>query len=124
MSPYHIEAAIAAAHASARTVEETDWSAIVSLYDRLMAVAPSPVVALNRAIAIGQRDGADRGLEELEQIGDRERLAGYPFYPAAIGELELRRGNLKGAREHFEKALELVRNPAERRFLEKRLLCC
>ena len=82
------------------------------------------MVALNRAIAIGQRDGADRGLEELEQIGDRERLSGYPFYPAAIGELELRRGNLKGAREHFEKALELVRNPAERRFLEKRLLCC
>ncbi len=124
VSPYHIEAAIAAAHASARTVEETDWSAIVSLYDRLMAVAPSPVVALNRAIAIGQRDGADRGLEELAKIGDRERLSGYPFYPAAIGELELRRGNLKGAREHFEKALGLVRNPAERRFLEKRLLCC
>lgn len=121
VSAYHIEAAIAAAHASARTVEGTDWSAIVSLYDRLMAVAPSPVVALNRAIAISQRDGADRGLEELEKIGDRERLSGYPFYPAAMGELELRRGNLKAARERFEEALELVRNPAERRFLEKRL---
>ncbi len=124
VSPYHIEAAIAAAHASARTVEETDWSMIVSLYDRLIVVAPSPVVALNRAIAIGQRDGADRGLEELERMGDRERLSEYPFYPAAMGELEFRRGNLKGAREHFGKALELVRNPAERRFLEKRLLCC
>ena len=121
VSPYHVEAAIAATHASARTVEETDWSAIVSLYDRLMAVAPSPVVALNRAIAIGQRDGAERGLEELEKIGDRERLAGYPFYPAAMGELELRRGNLKAARERFEEALALVRNPAERRFVEKRL---
>jgi RNA polymerase sigma factor (sigma-70 family) len=124
VSPYHIEAAIAAAHAAARTVEDTDWAAIVSLYDRLMEVAPSPVVALNRAIALGQRDDAQRGLEELEKIGDRERLAGYPFYSAAKGELELRRGDGEAARRHFEAALELSRNPAERRFLEKRLSRC
>jgi RNA polymerase sigma-70 factor (ECF subfamily) len=121
VSPYHIEAAIAAAHAGARTVEETDWSSIVSLYDSLMVVAPSPVVALNRAIAIGQRDGAERGLDELAAIEDRDRLSRYPFYPAAMGELELRRGNGETARHHFEVALKLVRNPTERRFLEKRL---
>ena len=63
LSPYHVEAAIAATHASARRLEDTDWSTIVSLYDRLMSLAPSPVVALNRAIAVGERDGAARGLE-------------------------------------------------------------
>jgi RNA polymerase sigma factor (sigma-70 family) len=124
VTAYHIEAAIAAAHASAPNVEETDWPSIVSLYDRLMDVAPSPVVALNRAIAIAERDGAERGLEELHAIADRARLSRYPFYPAAMGELELRRGNQKRAREHFQAALGLARNPAERRFLEKRLGCC
>jgi RNA polymerase sigma-70 factor (ECF subfamily) len=124
LTVYHIEAAIAAAHAGAPAVEETDWALIVSLYDRLMAIAPSPVVALNRAIAIAQRDGAERGIEELRAIGDRERLTRYPFYPAAMGELELRRGNRDAARGHFSAALALARNPTERRFLEKRLRAC
>jgi len=121
LTGYHLEAAIAAAHASARSVEETDWAAIVSLYDRLMDVAPSPVVALNRAIAVAERDGAERGLEALRTIADHERLASYPFYPAALGELELRAGNRDRAREHFNAALGLARNSAERRFLEERL---
>lgn len=121
VSAYHVEAAIAAAHASAPSVEATDWALVVSLYDRLMAIAPSPVVALNRAIAIGQRDGPQRGLEELRAIAGRERLEGYPFYPAALAEMELRRGDPDAARRHFEAALALARNPAERRFLEKRL---
>lgn len=121
VSPYHIEAAIAAAHVGARSMEETDWPAIVSLYDRLMDISPSPVVALNRAIAVGQHDGAQLGLEELEAIEDGDRLSGYPFYPAAKGELELRRGDGEAARRHYEAALKLARNPTERRFLEKRL---
>jgi len=121
VSHYHLEAAIAATHASARSLEETDWAVIVALYDRLMAVEPSPVVALNRAIAIAQRDGAERGLEALAAIVDRDRLAQYPFYPAAVGELELRLGHAEAARAHFQKALELARNATERRFLEKRL---
>jgi RNA polymerase sigma-70 factor (ECF subfamily) len=124
LSEYHIEAGIAVTHAAARTLADTDWRVIVSLYDRLMAVAPSPVVALNRAIAIGQRDGADAGLAALAAIADRERLAAYPFYPAAAGELELRRGNRGGARVHFMAALALARNDAERRFLGKRLQLC
>lgn len=124
LTAYHIEAAIAAAHASAPTVDETDWALIVSLYDRLMTIAPSPVVALNRAIAIAQRDGAERGIAELHAIGDLERLKNYPFYPAALGELELRCGNRDAAREHFHAALALARNPTERRFLEKRVRAC
>src|SRR5262249_30671199 len=124
LTPYHIEAAIAATHASATSVEATDWAAIVSLYDRLMAVAPSPVVALNRAVAVGERDGPERGLEEIEAIRDRDRLARYPFYPAALGELELRRGNAAAAREHFRAALGIARNETERRFVQKRIESC
>src|SRR4051812_739160 len=84
VSTYHLEAAIAAAHATASGIDETDWDAVVELYDRLMRLAPTPVVALNRAIAIGQRDGPARGLEELRRVADSGRLARYPFYPAAI----------------------------------------
>ncbi|MGH7696189.1 MAG: RNA polymerase sigma factor [Gemmatimonadaceae bacterium] len=124
LSGYHIEAAIAATHASARTVEETDWSAIVALYDRLMAVAPSPVVALSRAIAIGERDGAARGLTELHLITDRERFASYPFYAAALGEFELRLGRHEQARDHLRSAMAVARNASERRFLEQRLKQC
>jgi RNA polymerase sigma factor (sigma-70 family) len=121
LTAYHIEAAIAAAHISAAGVDETDWASIVALYDRLMTIAPSPVVALNRAIAIAHRDGAARGIEELHAIADRDRLEKYPFYPAALGELELRRGNAGAAREHFSAALARARNAMERRFLEKRM---
>jgi predicted RNA polymerase sigma factor len=97
---------------------------IASLYDRLFEIAPSPVVALNRAIAIAQRDGPERGIEALLAIGDTDRLTRYPFYPAALGELELRRGNRIAARGHFSAALALARNPPERRFIEKRLDAC
>jgi RNA polymerase sigma-70 factor (ECF subfamily) len=124
LTAYHLEAAIAAAHASARSFQETDWGSIVSLYDRLMAIDPSPVIALNRAIAIGQRDGAESGLAALHAIADRDRLARYPFHPAALGELSLRRGEREAARGHFRAALALARNAAERRFLEKRLASC
>jgi RNA polymerase sigma-70 factor (ECF subfamily) len=124
LTPYHIEAAIAAVHATAPSLEQTDWNAIVVMYDRLMTVAPSPVVALNRAIAIAERDGAERGIEAIEAIEDRERLEAYPFYPAALGELEARRGNLARAREHFDAAARLARNESERKFLEKRARSC
>ncbi|AHG88180.1 sigma-70 region 2 domain protein [Gemmatirosa kalamazoonensis] len=124
VSAYHVEAAIAAAHASAPDAASTDWATIVALYDRLMVIAPSPVVALNRAIAVAERDGAACGLAALHAITDRERLAGYPFYAAALGELELRAGNRAAAREHFTAALGTARNEAERRFLERRIADC
>jgi RNA polymerase sigma-70 factor (ECF subfamily) len=120
VSAYHVEAAIAAAHTYATSVEDTNWTTIVAHYDRLMAIAPSPVVALNRAIAIGQRDGPERGLEALRAIPDAGRLEQYPFYPAAIGELEFRRGNFEAARKYFTSAASLARNQVERRFLERR----
>ncbi len=120
ITPYHVEAAIAAVHATAPTAEATDWSAIVSLYDRLMTLSGSPVVALNRAIAIAQRDGPEQGLEALTTIADVERLEHYPFYEAALGELERRRGNPAAAKRHFVAAMAAARSPAERRFLDRR----
>jgi RNA polymerase sigma-70 factor (ECF subfamily) len=124
LSAYHVEAAIAAVHASARTVAETDWTQIAALYDRLVAIAPSPVIALNRAIAIGRRDGAAAGLAALEAVTDRERLASYPFYPVAIGEALLALGDRAGASARFRAALDVVRNAAERRFVVKLLTAC
>jgi RNA polymerase sigma factor (sigma-70 family) len=120
-SPYHLEAAIAAVHAKARTAEETQWNEIVELYDLLLRLNPSPVIALNRAIAIGQSEGPARGLEELHGIEGRQRLAFYPFYPAALAEYELRCGNPRKARDYFGLALNLARNPLERRFFEQRV---
>ncbi len=124
LSPYHVEAAIAALHADARRAEETDWDGIVSLYETLMRMQPSPVVALNRAVAIAQRDGPAHGLKEIEKIKDRGRLARYPFYFTAKGEFEGRLGRAEEARRSFEAALRLARNPAERRFLQERVLSC
>jgi RNA polymerase sigma factor (sigma-70 family) len=124
LTEYHVEAAIAWLHTTAPRAEDTDWKGIVSLYDRLMAIRPSPVVALNRAIAIAQREGPERGLEEIRDIADLDRLTAYPFYPAAQGELELRRGRSDAAREHFRAALTLARNPSERRYFEQRVTAC
>lgn len=121
LTSYHIEAAIAELHANAPSLEETDWSGIVSLYDTLMRIMPSPIVALNRAVAIAQRDGAARGLEAIAEIEDRERLLAYPFYFTTIGELELRCGHADAARDAFATALQHARNATERRFLESRL---
>jgi len=124
ITEYHVEAAIAWAHAAAPRAEETDWGMIVSLYDRLMTIRPSPVVGLNRAIAIAQREGPARGLEEIRDIANAERIAGYPFYHAALGEFEFRAGRADAAREHFRAALSLARNPMEKRFLEQRVAAC
>ncbi len=121
LTTYHIEAAIASVHCAASTIGETNWNAIVTMYDQLMLVAPSAVVALNRAIAIAQRDGPERGIEAIEAIEDRERLEAYPFLNAALGELERRRGHAAEARRYFTAALALARSDAERRYLEKRI---
>jgi RNA polymerase sigma-70 factor (ECF subfamily) len=124
LSPYHVEAAIAVAHASAAAAEDTDWSSIVMLYDRLWSIAPSPVVALNRAIALAERDGPELGLVALAAIDQVERLSRYPFYAATLGELERRRGDPSAASAHYQRALALARNEPERRFLRRRLASC
>src|SRR5262249_34676261 len=103
---------------------DTPWPAIVSLYDTLMRIRPSPVVALHRALAIAERDGPVCGLEALRAIEDRERLLEYPFYFSALGELCLRNGEVETARAHFATALALARNPTEARFLEGRINEC
>jgi len=124
LTEYHIEAAIASVHATALHAEDTDWGKIVSLYDTLMAIRPSPVVALNRAIAIAQLEGPERGLEEIHAIAGSDRLAAYPFYFAALAELELRSGRQQAAHEHFQTALAIARNPMERQFLQRRVAAC
>ena len=124
LTEYHVEAAIASVHARAQLAEDTDWNAIVSLYDTLMRIRPSPVVALNRAIAVAQTEGPERGLEEIFSIPNVDRLARYPFYSAALGELEFRRRSYEPARKHFQAALALARNPMERRFLGQRVGAC
>jgi len=124
LTPYHIEAAIAERHAAAKGLNDTDWAGIVSLYTTLMRLRPSPVVALNRAVAIAQRDGPARGLAEIEAMPERKRLAKYPFFFTAIGEFQLRLGRRAAARQAFETALGLARNPAERQFLGGRVHGC
>ena len=124
VSEYHFEAAIAATHALAPSAEQTPWADIVELYDALLRIRPSPVVALNRAVALAEQLGPERGLAALRSIPGAERLAAYPFYPAALGELELRSGRVAEARKHVRAAQRLARNPAERTFLERRLAEC
>jgi len=121
LSEYHVEAAIAAVHATAPSIGETNWAEIVSLYDTLLTIRPTPIVALNRAIAIGQRDGPKHGIAALNAIADAARLAKYPFYHAAFAEFNLQSGQAESAREHFEQALKFARNQMERQFFERRV---
>jgi RNA polymerase sigma factor (sigma-70 family) len=124
LTAWHLEAAIAAAHASAATAEATDWREIVSLYDMLMKTRPTPIIALNRAIAIGQCYGAERGMKAIRSIPDSSRLASYPFYSAALGEFSLRSGELALARRHFEEALGMARSGMEAAHFRQRILRC
>ncbi|WP_405546749.1 RNA polymerase sigma factor [Streptomyces phaeochromogenes] len=122
--PYQIQAAIAACHVTAATAEETDWADIAALYGELARHVPSDVVELNRAVAVGMSESPEAGLSlvaELEKAGD---LAGYHLLPATRADLLRRSGRMAEAAEAYEKALELVENDAERRFLEKRLAEC
>jgi len=116
---YYLQAAIAAEHSRARIWEATDWQAIVSHYDRLLPVTGSPVVALNRAVAVGQAFGPEAGLNALS--GLEANLKGYHAFHASRGELLRRAGDTAAARRDFEKAMELASNSAERRLIEARL---
>ncbi len=124
LTEYHLEAAIAWLHARAPSTEGTEWARIVQVYDRLLELHPSPVVALNRAIALAQAEGPDQGLAAIRAIQGGERLGEYPFYPAALGDLELKAGRAELAARHFQVALILARNPTERRFFAQRLRAC
>jgi len=121
VSEFHVEAAIAWCHASAPTAQATNWAQIVALYDTLLRIRPSPVIALNRAIAVAQHAGPEQGLTAIHAIDGCERLRAYPFYPMALGELELQCGRHSAACEHFKAALQLARNPTEQRFMQSRI---
>lgn len=119
--PYAIQAAIASAHAFAPTPAQTDWQSVVFLYDALMRLRPSPVVALNRAAAIAMRDGPEAGLVLIEDLADEPRLAQYPYLPAARADLLRRAGRDAAAAEAYQEALALVQSQAERLYLQRRL---
>jgi RNA polymerase sigma-70 factor, ECF subfamily len=119
--PYTLQAAIAAVHAEAPSTTETDWAQIVALYDLLMRVEPSPIVELNRAVAVAMRDGPAAGLELIDRILAGGELTGYHLIHSARADLCRRLGQKADARASYEKALALTRQEPERRFLEKRL---
>jgi RNA polymerase sigma factor (sigma-70 family) len=120
----HLEAAIAAKHATARTWEETDWAGIVALYDRLYALRPGPIVALNRVVALGQAQSPSIALEALDEITGIERLEDYVFLSATRADLLRREGRLAEAIPHYRRARELARSEPERRLFGRRLQEC
>jgi RNA polymerase sigma-70 factor (ECF subfamily) len=121
VGPYGIQAAIAAVHAAAPEAAVTDWAQIVGLYEALMQAHPSPVVELNRAVAVAMRDGPDAGLMLVDGILERGELRDYRFAHAARADLCRRLGRIVDARASYERALALTRGEPERRFLEQRL---
>jgi RNA polymerase sigma-70 factor (ECF subfamily) len=119
--PYTIQAAIAAVHAEAARAEDTDWAQIAGLYDVLMELQPSPVVELNRAVAIAMRDGPEAGLALVDALLAQGELAEYHLAHAARADLCRRLGRNAEARASYEKALALTAQGPQRRFLERRL---
>lgn len=121
LGPYTVQAAISALHAEAPSSAATDWSEIVGLYDLLLRIDPSPVVELNRAVAIAMRDGPGAGLSQIEGLLAKGELDNYPLAHSAKAELCRRAGQMDEARASFEKALALTSQEQQRRFLERRL---
>jgi predicted RNA polymerase sigma factor len=118
--PYALQAAIAACHARSFTAEETDWARIVSLYAELAQVAPSPVVELNRAVAVGMAIGPQAGLNIVDALSGERSLQGYHLLPTVRGDLLAKLGRLEEARAEFGRAASLTRNSRERELLLKR----
>ena len=121
---YALQAAIAACHAQAREASHTDWERIVALYDALAALAPSPVVELNRAVAVSMAFGPAAGLELVDQLASEPALAGYHLLPAARGDLLERLGRAEEARAEFARAASLTRNAREQKVLLDRAAGC
>ena len=124
LGPYALQAAIAACHARALAPEQTDWPRIAALYEALSQVAPSPVVELNRAVALGMAYGPAAGLEAVEALLGEPALRGYHLLPGVRGDLLFRLGRLAEARGEFERAASLTRNARERELLLARAAGC
>lgn len=121
VSGYHVQAAIAATHARAASANATEWPVILSLYDQLLAIHPSPVVALNRAVAVSKVHGPEAGLAEVEPLAGVARLKDYHLYLAVRGHLLAELGRTREAAECYRSALELKCSEPERRFLRRQL---
>jgi RNA polymerase sigma-70 factor (ECF subfamily) len=119
--PYTLQAAIAAVHAEAQDAASTDWAQIAALYEVLLRVEPSPIIELNRAVAVAMRDGPEAGLALIDALLARGELTDYRLAHAARADLCRRLGRTAAARESYERALALTRQEPERRFLERRL---
>src|SRR3984957_15584623 len=122
--PYALQAAIAACHMRARTAEETDWERIVLLYDAFLEVIPSPIVALNRAVAVGMLQGPAAGLDALDAaitLAGDSALAGYHLFPSVRGDLLMKMGRLSEAREEIRRAIAMTKNLREQELLANRL---
>ncbi|TME76090.1 MAG: RNA polymerase sigma factor [Chloroflexi bacterium] len=124
LGPYALQAAIAACHARARTPAETDWARIAALYDALAQLTPSPVVELNRAVAVGMAFGPAAGLELVDALTAEPSLRSYHFLPSARGDLLAKLGRLEEARAEFERAASLTQNARERDLLLGRAAAC
>jgi predicted RNA polymerase sigma factor len=118
---YALQAAIAACHARAHTAAETDWERIVVLYDALLQVSPSPIVALNRAVAVGMAHGPAAGLQALDALAAEPALTNYHLLPSVRGDLLLKLGRYAEAREELQRALAMTDNVRERDLLSKKL---
>jgi RNA polymerase sigma-70 factor (ECF subfamily) len=121
---YTLQAAIAACHSRARTAEDTDWVSIVAIYDGLAQVAPSPVVELNRAVAVGMAFGPSQALRLVEDLDDEPALTEYHLLPTVRGDLLEKLGRHADARAEFERALTLTPNARVRSVLLKRIAAC
>jgi RNA polymerase sigma-70 factor, ECF subfamily len=124
LSPYHLQAAIAAVHARATSAQDTDWKLILELYDQLMEHSPSPVVALNRLVAVAKVNGPRRAFEELSTLSNEKSLRNYYLLPAVAGGLQLEIGNKRAAAKCFQRALKLSCSEPEKRFLQRKLAEC
>jgi predicted RNA polymerase sigma factor len=120
LGPYALQAAIAACHARARTAAQTDWARIAALYDALAGLAPSPVVELNRAVAVSMAFGPAAGLELVDALTSEPSLANYQYLPSVRGDLLARLGRRDEARAEFERAAALTRNARQRKLLLER----
>jgi predicted RNA polymerase sigma factor len=120
LGPYALQAAIAACHARARTPEETDWLRIAALYDALAQISASPVVELNRAVAVAMAFGPAAGLELVDRLGSERALQGYHWLPSVRGDLLAKLGRSREARIEFERAAALTLNERERKLLLER----
>lgn len=123
LGPYALQASIAACHARARTPEDTDWERIAALYDALAQLAPSPVVELNRAVALGMAFGPAAGLELVDELISEQSLKAYHLLPSVRGDLLAKLGRLEEARAEFERAASLTRNARVRALLLERAAC-